>query len=107
MLECESTTPFGSPVLPLLKMIVASASTETGAPIPAKRSNQRTGANNARHAAPNRSPADAAPAISSIQIGVKPGGSSISAFARNAFEVTTDRSPACSIADTRPAVPVV
>ena len=44
MLKCESTTPLGSPVLPLLKMIVAVSLTVTALGAPANRSIQRTGA---------------------------------------------------------------
>ncbi len=57
MLKCESTTPLGSPVLPLLKMIVAVSLTVTGRGAPAARSSQRTGAAMASAAATARSAA--------------------------------------------------
>ncbi len=55
MLKWERTTPLGSPVLPLLKMIVAVSSTLTARGAPAARSSDRLGAARASIAATARS----------------------------------------------------
>ena len=108
MLKCERTTPFGSPVLPLLKMIVAGSSTvgrRSGPGEPLQEPDRREPGDRQR-AQPirrGRSP----PRCLRARSARRPPGSSSLAFSRKVRLVTTVRSPACRAADSIPALPDV
>ena len=101
MLKWESTTPLGSPVLPLLKMTVdgvvdRSAGRGAGEPLEQPDRGEPGQRERDQPIAPCRIVAP----TSSSQISSSPSGSSSLAFSRKARLVTTVRSPACAAADS-------
>ncbi len=93
ILKCESITPFGSPVLPLEKMIVARSSSFAAFCCPSALVSHRAGNKTAISSATIFSLARGFSASSSSRIAL--AGTSSFTRSRNAFDVTTVSNSHC------------